>query len=134
MLIILRTYFAKSCRKHLTADLIMFVILFTARPAKFCTAYPNAIIHSPLACAQYFDCSSKVTMLGNYKKECPYPQLFDATTKTCKPYDIVDCGRRFIPVEPCKSCYINGSPNSFIIIIIAQKYSPDVDLEKFMHD
>lgn len=63
---------------------------------------PNDIVASPLSCAQYFDCSNQVTSLGNYKKECPYPQLFDQATANCLPYVMVNCGKRFEPIDPCE--------------------------------
>ena len=66
---------------------------------------PTDIAASPLSCAQYFDCAQQVTPLGNYKKECPYPQLFDQTTANCLPYVMVNCGKRFEPIDPCKFHY-----------------------------
>ena len=72
------------------------------RPTKYCTANPSHIMPSPLSCAQYFDCSSKITVLKNFKKECTYPQLYDSTAKQCMPYNLVDCGNRFEPTDPCE--------------------------------
>lgn len=72
------------------------------RPSKYCAAYPTDVVASPLSCAQYFDCSAQVTALGPYKKECPYPQLFDPDRSSCLPYDIVNCKTRFEPTDPCE--------------------------------
>lgn len=72
------------------------------QPIIYCTAYPTDIVASSQSCAQYFDCSMQLTGLGNFKKECPYPQLFDAISKSCLPYHMVNCDVRFAPVEPCE--------------------------------
>ncbi|WAR27974.1 hypothetical protein MAR_013678 [Mya arenaria] len=78
------------------------------RPGKFCALNPTATVASPLSCAQYFDCSSQVTELGKYKRECPYPQLFDELSGRCAPYNLVSCGGRFVAVDPLRRCAGNG--------------------------
>lgn len=59
----------------------------------------------PDNCAQYIDCRQKNTPLGNYRQECPYPQLVslgDATGLPCKTFQSVQCGARPEPKNACK--------------------------------
>lgn len=80
----------------------------------FCHAYPTAVRPHPTNCAQYYDCST-AAFGGSQNRECPYPQLFDAVTLTCKPFTDVQCGVRYEPKAPCKYFVYQGR-QSFVIL------------------
>lgn len=77
-------------------------------PVPYCEVNPSAVVPHPDNCAQYIDCRQKNTLLGNYRQECPYPQLVSLTDSVgtpCKPFDSVICGARPEPKNPCKYKY-----------------------------
>ncbi|XP_052252891.1 uncharacterized protein LOC127859481 isoform X4 [Dreissena polymorpha] len=67
-----------------------------------CFSNPKAIVPHPTNCAQYFDCSKASTPFGHFLMECPYPDLFDERTLTCKPFTQVQCGNKAEPKAPCE--------------------------------
>ncbi|XP_071165551.1 uncharacterized protein [Mytilus edulis] len=80
------------------------VTLNPLNPGPYCEANPTAVVPHPDNCAQYIDCRQKNTPLGNYRQECPYPQLVslgDATGLPCKTFQSVQCGARPEPKNAC---------------------------------
>lgn len=68
---------------------------------------PTAKMVDPNNCATFFDCSSANSRLGPYKQECPYPQLYSASTQLCETFEDTNCYGRYIPIDPCKCLIIN---------------------------
>ncbi|WAR05418.1 hypothetical protein MAR_020787 [Mya arenaria] len=67
-----------------------------------CFSNPTAIVAHPTNCAQYFDCTKVSTQFGHYLVECPYPQLFDEASLTCKSFRDVQCTNKAEPKAPCE--------------------------------
>ncbi|KAK7471462.1 hypothetical protein BaRGS_00035898 [Batillaria attramentaria] len=76
--------------------------------SEYCNTTPSAIFPDPYHCARYFDCSQTTWQSGLREKqsECKYPLLFDVNTTTCTSFDVVSCGIREEPIQPCD--YIIG--------------------------
>ncbi|XP_033744419.1 uncharacterized protein LOC117330325 [Pecten maximus] len=53
------------------------------------------------SCAKYIDCPASRRTGSIIERECPYPQLYDETTASCKQPESVTCGTRREPKEPC---------------------------------
>ncbi|XP_062578131.1 uncharacterized protein LOC134240032, partial [Saccostrea cucullata] len=53
-------------------------------------------------CAQYINCTSKNSKLGNYRHECAYPDLFSDVTFNCEKFQSVVCKNRTEPQAPCQ--------------------------------
>ena len=92
----------------------MFTIILTDNPQPYCNMNPTAKMVDPNNCAMFFDCSSANSRFGPYKQECPYPQLYSASTQMCETFEDTNCYGRYIPVEPCK-CLIINKANEFKI-------------------
>ena len=75
--------------------------MFSVNPLPYCRANPSIVAPHPDNCAQYIDCRQRDTTFGNHRQECPYMELFDEATKTCRPYAQVQCVGRPEPVAPC---------------------------------
>ncbi|KAL4228860.1 hypothetical protein ACF0H5_011900 [Mactra antiquata] len=75
----------------------------------FCRAHPTEIRPHPTNCAQYYDCSA-INFGRSELIECTYPQLFDTTTSSCKPFLEVQCGVRYEPKAPCEYRYYQCRP------------------------
>ncbi|KAK3589928.1 hypothetical protein CHS0354_034946 [Potamilus streckersoni] len=102
-------------------------------PNPFCQANPTSVVASPLSCAQYFSCANKVTLLGNYKLECSYPQLFSVNAGRCVPYNEVNCVERFEPKEPCEYEANLRCPDGQNCIPCRQRYPSCVGLADGNH-
>ncbi|XP_067669493.1 serine-rich adhesin for platelets-like [Haliotis asinina] len=78
--------------------------VYKASIATYCTQNPTAKFTVATNCAKYYDCSKQThhMQLDMYQSECPYRQLYDDITGSCKPYDEVDCGPRWVPKSPCE--------------------------------
>ncbi|XP_076453497.1 uncharacterized protein LOC143288755 [Babylonia areolata] len=74
----------------------------------FCNGYPTAVFPDPYHCARHFNCSQVTwhTNLRAKQSECRYPLLFDVTTMACARFDVVSCGTRQEPIQPCD--YMTG--------------------------
>ncbi|XP_071084326.1 uncharacterized protein [Haliotis cracherodii] len=89
--------------------------VYKASIATYCTQNPTAMFTDAANCAKYYDCRKRVHYIqfDMYESECPYNQLYDAITGTCKPYNQVDCGHRWEPKSPCEykvgHCLSNGA-------------------------
>ena len=80
---------------------LFFVYFRSGHINEVCFANPSAVVAHPTNCGQYFDCTKVSTMFGHYLMECPYPQLFDETSRMCKPFNQVHCGSKREPQAPC---------------------------------
>ena len=69
----------------------------------FCTKNHGLVLPSPDNCAHFYQCGIYNQRTGSYLHECTYPNLYDVTTQTCKPFTEVNCGPRHEPKAPCKS-------------------------------
>ncbi|XP_076435324.1 uncharacterized protein LOC143275235 [Babylonia areolata] len=76
--------------------------------ATFCSNNPSALFADPYHCARHFDCSRVTWQKGLRAKqsECTYPLLYDVNSTSCINFDLVDCGNRAEPIQPCD--YIIG--------------------------
>ncbi|KAJ8316009.1 hypothetical protein KUTeg_006023 [Tegillarca granosa] len=68
----------------------------------FCTMNPNKIIPKENSCSQYYNCSNKNSLLGNYINECQYPDLFSRSSLQCENFHSVSCDSRLEPQAPCE--------------------------------
>ncbi|KAL8611629.1 hypothetical protein ACOMHN_060640 [Nucella lapillus] len=82
--------------------------ILTDSVASFCTINPSAVFADPYHCARHFDCSQVTWHEGLRAKqaECSYPLLYDVNTTSCINFDLVRCGTREEPIQPCD--YIIG--------------------------
>lgn len=80
----------------------------------YCTANPTKLLPDPDNCAHYFNCSDPTVnvitrqqnqQIGSYRKECPYPDLFDPVLQQCGMFTTVECKTRPEPQAPCKKCF-----------------------------
>ncbi|KAL8595975.1 hypothetical protein ACOMHN_018287 [Nucella lapillus] len=69
----------------------------------FCDVYPTAVFPDPYHCARHFNCSQVTwhSRLRAKQSECPYPMLFDVSTMACASFQLVTCGFRKEPIQPC---------------------------------
>ncbi|KAL3884669.1 hypothetical protein ACJMK2_024787, partial [Sinanodonta woodiana] len=67
----------------------------------YCKANPDEIVPATDNCAQFFNCSTRQTHLGNHRVECPYPDLFSTLTHSCQNFTTVHCNARPEPEAPC---------------------------------
>lgn len=79
----------------------------------FCAQHMNERIDNPGNCARFIDCRPNIVHpeLGRHQGECPYPQLYSASTRRCEDFQKVSCTTRYEPRAPCKF-YIKGPPMS----------------------
>jgi hypothetical protein len=84
----------------------------------YCVANPSKLLPDPDNCAHYFNCSDPtvavvtrqlVNSTGHYRKECPYPDLFDSVLQQCQMFSSVKCNTRPEPQAPCM--YLTSSLN-----------------------
>ena len=69
---------------------------------KYCAANPTEILQTPDDCAQYYNCSKRVTGLDDHVMECNYPDLFSNDRLICETFTNVSCDDRNEPQAPCK--------------------------------
>ncbi|ESO88820.1 hypothetical protein LOTGIDRAFT_234405 [Lottia gigantea] len=73
--------------------------------AERCSAGEQLIPHES-ECQLYYNCSLFYDFVPRYFEqyldECRYPNLFDSTTLSCRPYKDVKCGRLVEHVSPCE--------------------------------
>ncbi|KAK3102049.1 hypothetical protein FSP39_008390 [Pinctada imbricata] len=67
---------------------------------KMCQENPTAIIPHPQHCAKYINCS-RIKEEHQGVGECPYPMLWEETSKKCAKHELTKCGERFEPIDPC---------------------------------
>lgn len=99
----------------------VYFFFFQVDIPSFCHAYPTAVRPHPTNCAKYYDCST-AAFGGSQNRECPYPQLFDAVSLTCKPFTDVQCGVRYEPKAPCKY-FFDLSRETTICNLVQPDYS-----------
>ena len=80
----------------------MDVFFITVDAGQYCTAHPTDVLPTVDNCAQYYNCSDRITSLGNHKEECSYPDLFSSESLSCESFMDVDCSTRAEPKAPCK--------------------------------
>ncbi|XP_050411504.1 uncharacterized protein LOC126826099 [Patella vulgata] len=69
----------------------------------YCAANRYDIFPHPNSCAKYYNCMVPSSIYEPYVSECPYPQLYDFTSRTCKYYVDVRCVPGVLePVAPCE--------------------------------
>lgn len=76
--------------------------MFSDNPVAYCKANPKERLADPDNCARFYDCSLPNSKYGAYVDECEYPKLYDTELKRCRPFLQVKCGRRRVPIDPCK--------------------------------
>lgn len=93
-------------------DMIWFYYLVDV--PDYCTANPTKLLPDPDNCAHYFNCSDPTVNVitrqqnqqtGSYRKECPYPDLFNPVLQQCGMFTTVECKTRPEPQAPCKKCF-----------------------------
>jgi hypothetical protein len=77
-------------------------------PKKCMPGFEHKMIHRE-NCALYYECNLNGTQIV---KACPYPLLFDEFSNSCKPYDIVNCGKRKEAKHLCDYELNNTSNNN----------------------
>ena len=80
----------------------MDVFIITVDAGEYCTAHPTDVLPTVDNCAQYYNCSDRITSLGNHREECSYPDLFSSESLSCESFMDVDCSTRAEPKAPCK--------------------------------
>lgn len=57
----------------------------------------------------FYDCNTTTRIDHTWEprlRECTSPDLYNAESSMCEPYQQVDCGDRKEPKDPCKTIYI----------------------------
>ena len=75
--------------------------LFSVDVVEYCHVHSTDVLPDPDNCAKFYKCSNLVSKVTGQAEECPYPDLFSTSTKSCEAFTTVNCGTRKEPQSPC---------------------------------